>query len=161
MKLAIVGVLFSLCIAGAAEREVTQPAVHTSLLTSPEVRALENERLVSLKSVHFAAGSSELKPDDRIALENLANGICASNEFVIELRGYADGAASAAENLALSIERANVIARFLSERGRRRILIVGLGEVDPGGPALVPEHQRVDIRVFVPADSTPDTSGRK
>jgi hypothetical protein len=45
-----------------------------------------------------------------------------------------------------------VIARLLIAGGigKERILIMGLGEVDPAGPARRAEHQRVDVRVFVP-----------
>jgi flagellar motor protein MotB len=55
--------------------------------------------------------------------------------------------------MALSTERAQVIQTFLIERGvpTDRILVLGIGAVDPAGPALNPDHQRVDIRVFVQA----------
>jgi hypothetical protein len=71
--------------------------------------------------------------------------------MVLEVRGYADGA-SVAQNLAASAKRAMAVARFLTDQGvpPEQILILGLGEVDPTGPALDPEHQRADIRIFEP-----------
>jgi outer membrane protein OmpA-like peptidoglycan-associated protein len=142
------------CVGGlsAAEREGTAPVLHGSSAKSVEVRALENDTLVRLKRVHFAPGSIEVKLDDKGGLENLAISLKDSNESIIELRGYADGAGTSAENLALSLERSPVVARFLNDHGipPQRILMLGLGEVDPTGPARNPEHQRVDVRVFEP-----------
>jgi outer membrane protein OmpA-like peptidoglycan-associated protein len=154
-KLAGVGVLVGFCGAGlsAAERETAAQAVHLgSTVTSPAVRALENDTLIALKRVHFASGSSDVKNDEKAVLDSLTSSLSGSSRWVIELRGYSDSAGSSGQNLALSLGRTNSIARLLSERGipMQRILTIGLGEVDPNGPVLDPEHERVDIRIFVP-----------
>lgn len=157
-KLAWAGVLFGICVASlpAAERESVAPVLHGVSAKSAEVRALENDRLASLNRIRFASSSTEVKPDDKAVLDSLAACFGGASESVIELRGYADGAGTSAQNVALSTERAMTIARLLTERGvpSQRILILGVGEVGPNGPPLNPEHQRVDIRVFVqPADT--------
>jgi outer membrane protein OmpA-like peptidoglycan-associated protein len=118
--------------------------------------------MVALKSAHFGPGNADLKLDEIAALDNFARRFCGASESIIELRGYAEGAGSAAQDLALSTERAKAVARFLTDRGvpQERILIIGLGEVDPESHRYNPEHQRVDIRIFEHSsnDSTPHSS---
>jgi outer membrane protein OmpA-like peptidoglycan-associated protein len=159
-KLGGFGVLAGLCVTSllAGERETVALNLHGASATSASIEALESDRLVAVKSAHFDSGNTDLKLDEKAALDNFARRFCAAKESIIELRGYADGAGSAAQNLALSTERAQAIARFLGDRGvpQERILIIGLGEVDPTGHPRDPEHQRVDIRIF--EHSTNDTT---
>ena len=121
------------------------PAVAAS-----RVQSLESYRLVTLTSAHFVAASLDLSADEKMALDDLAKRVCHTSETVVELRGYADGAGSTKRDVALSAERARAVEKFLIERGvpADRIIRLGLGEVDPSGPALRAEHQRVDVRVF-------------
>lgn len=153
------GIFVGLCGSGlfATDLEtVPPPVIHRSSATSAEVRALENATLVDLKRVYFTSGATKVMADDRAVLDDLVGRLIRVSDSVIELRGYADGAATPEQNLALSTERANSIARFLSVRGvpSRRILIVGLGELDPNDSAPDPRHQRVDVRVFAPPSIT-------
>lgn len=117
---------------------------------APGAADLESYRLVTLSSAHFVAGARELSAGEKVALEGLAKRFCHTDQTVVELRGYADGAGSVARDIALSTERARAVEKFLIERGvpAERIVLLGLGEVDPSGPALRAEHQRVDVRVF-------------
>jgi OOP family OmpA-OmpF porin len=159
-KLFVAGVL--LCASSqAAEPEGTAVARQASPATAAQIEALENYNLVSLKRVHFSAGHSNPTRSEQAMLDQSAKTLSERTNSVIELRGYADGAASPAENIALSVERAEVIARFLTTRGvaAKRILILGLGEVDPAGPPRHADNQRVDVRVFAPP--TAKTSVRR
>ncbi len=129
-------------------------ACAASGLAAPGAGALESYRLVTLSSAHFAAGAWALTAEEKAALEALAKRFCRTEQTVIELRGYADGAGSAEQDGALSAARAHAVEGFLIERGvpAERIILLGLGEVDPSGPAFRAEHQRVDVRIFMPAD---------
>jgi outer membrane protein OmpA-like peptidoglycan-associated protein len=117
---------------------------------------LESYRLVKLKRVYFALGKADLSMEDQISLGQFARRFCRMNQIVIELRGYADGAGSTDQDLALSMQRADTIARSLTEGGvlSQRIRLVGLGEIDERGPKDNPEHQRVDIRIFMNPPTT-------
>lgn len=153
-RLSAFAALVGLCLTGlqAAELENVSLVLHEPSDTSASIQALENDRMVALKSAHFGLGNADLKLDEIAALDNFVRRFCSASESIIELRGYAEGAGSAAQDLALSTERAKAVARFLTERGvpQKRILIVGLGEVDPESHRVNPEHQRVDIRIFDP-----------
>jgi outer membrane protein OmpA-like peptidoglycan-associated protein len=121
-----------------------------SAATAAQIEGLENYSLLSLTRVHFPTGHSNPGRGERQNLNQIVKPLAENSGTIIELRGYADGAARAAANVALSLERARVIARFLIAHGvaRERILILGLGEVDPTGPPRRAEQQRVDLRVF-------------
>jgi outer membrane protein OmpA-like peptidoglycan-associated protein len=137
--------------AAAAGRDSAPHAVRVP--ATPSVEALENYDLVTLQRVQFSAAGANLNSPDRTALEQIAESLSQRPSAVVELRGYADGAASHKKNESLSLERATAIARFLISRGvaKEHVLVLGLGEVDPAGPQSRPDHQRVDVRVFEPA----------
>jgi outer membrane protein OmpA-like peptidoglycan-associated protein len=149
-KLCACGVLLIpfVVTAHAAGRESVPPTVRVQPV---QPAALEDYDLVTLRRVHFFAGHSNPIRSERAVLDQIAQTLSKHPGAVIELRGYADGAASPAANNALSLERATAIARLLTTRGvaKERILILGLGEVDFSGPSRLAEHQRVDVRVFV------------
>jgi outer membrane protein OmpA-like peptidoglycan-associated protein len=111
--------------------------------------ALEDYSLASLRRIYFTFGRSDTSREEKTALGKLVNTMGAGS--IIEVRGYADGAGSTEKNLALSTVRAEAVAKVLVGSGvpSQRVLVIGLGAVDPNGPALDPEHQRVDLRVFV------------
>jgi outer membrane protein OmpA-like peptidoglycan-associated protein len=114
------------------------------------VEALEDYKLVKLKRVYFASRKSDLSLEEEMSLGQFVRRFCRTNQFVIELRGYADDAGSADHGLALSTKRAEAIAQYLTKSGilPQRIRLIGLGEIDANRPTDNPEHQRVDIRIF-------------
>jgi len=154
-KLCVVGVLLSASVVpsqAASPKDGATVDRQPAIATATQIDALEKYSVASLQRVHFAAGQSNLSRSEQAMLAQIPGTLYEHSASVIELRGYADGAATPAANMALSIERAMAIARFLNARGvaRDRILILGLGEVDPAGPPLRAEHQRVDVRVLTP-----------
>jgi outer membrane protein OmpA-like peptidoglycan-associated protein len=130
-------------------------APHERFDSSSVGEALENCRLVSLIRVHFASANADLSPSEETSLRHLVERYSRTNRFVIELRGYTDGAGSAEGNLALSTKRAQTIARFLIDNGipQQRIQLLGLGEIDGSAPNS--EHRRVDVRVFMQTTDEP------
>ena len=143
------------CGAAMAESPAAPGSVPRTLRTAPEIEALENYSLLTLTRIYFSTGHAGLSRAERASLGQVFKHLGEPGESVIELRGYADGAASTAADVALSLERARQVGRFLIAHGvaKQRILILGLGAIDPAGPPLRREHQRVDMRVFVPRAS--------
>ena len=127
--------------------------------------ALENYTVESLQRFFFSSATSDLSPAEKTPLRHLLAHFRRPDQFIIELRGYMDGAESRENNPALSLQRAEAIARFLSASGipSQSIRTMGLGEIE-GGPANNPEHRRVDVRIFVhpaadPRPHGPSTTG--
>ena len=119
----------------------------------PSIEALEGYRLLLRESVLFGFGSADLGPEERVSLGALAKRL-RNEKTIIEVRGYADDTESTEQNAALSVERAQAIRRLLIEGGvsTERILVLGLGAVDPAGPFGRPDRQRADLRVFQATD---------
>ena len=152
-KLWVLGVLVGTAItAVAAEPRSVTP----TLRVPPETDALETYNVSALTRIYFHTGSARIGHQGKAALDEAVRRVRERSDFVIELRGYADGGVSTVDNQSLSLDRTREVARFLSEHGvaKERILVLGLGEVDPAGPPLQREHQRVDMRVFVPSAVT-------
>jgi outer membrane protein OmpA-like peptidoglycan-associated protein len=140
------GVLVLASFVNAAELKNRAP--RETFGTAVNVDALEDSTLIDLRAIHFI-GKTTWSAQDKTTLASMAKQW--PKEAVIEIRGYADGAGSRAANQALSAARAGIVAEFLRGNGipAERILFIGGGAVDPNGPTLRPEHQRVDVRVFV------------
>ena len=116
--------------------------------------SLENYKVVGLKRLFFGSAKSDLSAGEKLSLSHFLGHFRWSDQFIIELRGYTDGAESAESNRTLSAKRAEAIARFLSANGipSQCIRTIGLGEIE-GGQANNPEHRRVDLRIFMqPSD---------
>ena len=81
----------------------------------------------------FAFGSSELKPEGRKALDDLANQLAISNYEAVAIVGHADRIGSTAYNQKLSERRASAMREYLIEKGvpADRISATGLGEANP------------------------------
>jgi outer membrane protein OmpA-like peptidoglycan-associated protein len=121
---------------------------------------LENYALVDLKPIYFI-GRTTCAAQARATLSSQAKQWPADS--IIEVRGYADTAGSAAENLLLSGKRAEIVAKLLTGAGipAERIRVVALGAIDPDGPAGDSKHQRVDVRVFVQPGAATGTGGAR
>ncbi|OYW94929.1 MAG: hypothetical protein B7Z23_02990, partial [Pseudomonadales bacterium 32-61-5] len=92
----------------------------------------ETERglVMTLGDVLFKPSSAELGPAANHRLLKLAHFLQLNPARRVRIEGYTDNRGSAAENLALSHSRAQVVANFLGELGidARRIEVVGYGE---------------------------------
>jgi outer membrane protein OmpA-like peptidoglycan-associated protein len=155
-RLTSVAVLILSVCGAASAAKVKNAAPREAFGTMVSAEALENYTLVELKSVYFL-GKTTCSAQEKALLANEMKQW--PKPAVIEIRGYADGAASPADNRTLSATRAGIVAAWLRNNGvpAERILVIGLGAVD-NGPALKPEHQRVDIRVFVEPQASGTTS---
>jgi outer membrane protein OmpA-like peptidoglycan-associated protein len=118
------------------------------------VESLKGYTLIELKTIHFL-GRTTSSAQEQALLVKLARQW--PKQAVIEVQGYAHGSSSPSENRALSATRAEFVAELLRNNGilPERILVIGLGEFDPAGSLLKPEHQRVDVRVFVESPDKP------
>jgi outer membrane protein OmpA-like peptidoglycan-associated protein len=146
----MLGVLLTAAFAVAGEPGAVAPTFNALPATAARAASLENYNIVLLKHVHFTAGHAGLRRGEAMALSGITSQLRQHADLIIELRGYADGTSSTAGDATLSLDRANAVARLMSKAGvaADRILVLGLGEIDPNGPVLQEEHQRVDIRIF-------------
>ncbi|HLX45269.1 MAG TPA: OmpA family protein [Bryobacteraceae bacterium] len=151
-----VGALILAGFVSVQASELKSPVPREKFGTSVSAEDLESYALVDLKPIYFI-GRITCSAQAKASLSTRAKEWPVHS--IIEVRGYADNAGSAGENLLLSGMRAEAVARLLTGMGipPERIRILALGAIDPDGPAGDPKHQRVDVRVFVepPAATVP------
>ena len=112
--------------------------------------ATAQEAPESLK-IYFDTGSASIAADEAQTLDQAARLFREGNPFVMIVAGGADTVGPPDYNLALSLERAEAVARGLSDRGIPvgRLQVVGRGvselEVDTAPDVAEPENRIAEI----------------
>jgi OmpA-OmpF porin, OOP family len=123
-------------------------------------RAIEERDKLALraeKTVLFRLNSSELTPQGKAAIDELAGQLASLGPYVVELEGFTDRTGNRALNLILSQRRAEAVARYLTLDHKvplRRVHVLGAGvetpTADNGSRAGRMQNRRVEVRVFAP-----------
>jgi len=97
------------------------------------VRQGDNITLNMPGAITFDFDRSDIKPEFRPVLDNVARTLTEFNQTIVEVAGHTDSVGSDSYNQALSERRASAVASFLSSRGvmQQRMIIVGAGESRP------------------------------
>jgi outer membrane protein OmpA-like peptidoglycan-associated protein len=103
--------------------------------------------------ITFALNSSEIQPQFRSTLDQVAQTLSQYNQTYIDVYGHTDSSGTDAYNQTLSEQRAASVANYLSSRGvaRARIATRGFGETQPiasnADEVGRAQNRRVEIRV--------------
>jgi outer membrane protein OmpA-like peptidoglycan-associated protein len=89
-------------------------------------------RPLMVREVSFGFDSTEIRPQDRSLLDEVATSMKASNQWMAHIVGYTDSVGSKKYNQHLSQLRANVVAAYLSRQGisHNRLIIEGRGSFE-------------------------------
>lgn len=89
-----------------------------------------------LNYVWFDTGSATLKSDSKYELDNLVTALNANPQIRIEIGGHTDDSGDPEANRALSQQRAEAVAAYLTDRGiaAGRLRAVGYGDSKPLAP---------------------------
>ncbi len=121
-------------------------------------------RLLETRSIYFDSGKTEIRNQDMNELEDVAKGLKADGNAVLELQGFADPRGNDRHNNDLARERVEAATRYLVQRHGielRQLRAVAMGKValvgveKPSTEALA-KARRVDIRLFAPWSSWED-----
>jgi len=111
----------------------------------------EGERFVLRlpSQLGFATGSAQLRDEARSALSALAEVLREFRPTLISIFGHTDDTGPAELNQRLSEQRAQAVAKFLSDTGvaRERLLVVGYGASQPVADNATPEGRDQNRRV--------------
>ena len=140
--------------AGVAGAAVDAEAVS---MVNKRVSDLGDYKTVVEAMVFFDTGKATLSADDKAALDKLASDAKSTQNYMIEVAGYASSTGTKAENQKLTDERAAAVTDYLRNSANvpmRRILTpAGYGAThaaatnsDPQGRDI---NQRVDVKVLV------------
>lgn len=100
--------------------------------------------------VYFKANKPEPDEASMQRIEKLAEWLKRSPEIKIYVNGYTDGIGDGVKNYHLSIDRADLVMRILSEGfgiDPARMTVRGYGEAFPDYPDDTPEHRALNRRV--------------
>jgi outer membrane protein OmpA-like peptidoglycan-associated protein len=126
-------------------------------LVNQRVSDLGNYTTVVEAALFFDPDQSSLSADDKKALDKLASDAVSTQNYMIEIAGYASSTGTKAQNQKLSDERATAVAQYLRDTANvplRRILApAGYGATHAAAPNTDPEgrdiNRRVDVKVLV------------
>ena len=133
----------------AGHRPIARVTAATALLCM-SAAALAQEAPESLK-VYFDTGSASIGPDQGETLDQAARLFREGNPIVMIVAGVADTVGPPDFNLGLSVERAESVARGLTDRGIPvgRLQVLGRGnselEVDTAEDVAEPENRIAEI----------------
>jgi outer membrane protein OmpA-like peptidoglycan-associated protein len=126
-------------------------------LVNQRVSDLGDYKTVVEAALFFESGQATLSADDKKALDKLAADAMSTQNYMIEVAGYASSTGTKAENQKLSDERAAAVTQYLRSSANvpmRRILApAGYGASHPAATNSDPEgrdiNRRVDVKVLV------------
>ena len=126
-------------------------------LVNTRVSALGDYKTVVEAALFFPPDQSSLSADDKKVLDKVAAEAMSTQNYMIEIAGYASSTGTKAQNQQLSDERASAVAQYLRNSANvpmRRILApAGYGATHAAAPNSDPEgrdiNRRVDVRVLV------------
>lgn len=93
----------------------------------------EEEKSFTLSDLHFDTGRSTIKPESFSVLDELVKFLELKPNLNIEVGGHTDSDGSDAENLILSLARAEAVKTYLIKKGiqKSRLTAKGYGETKP------------------------------
>jgi OmpA-OmpF porin, OOP family len=126
------------------------------IATGPEalpVRQLLTGRALSTHAILFDVGSASIKPGSYAFLDELVAVLQSRRTLKLEIHGHTDSDGSDADNLALSVRRANAVRDYLVTHGvaAARLSAKGFGETKPLRRGNSEQDKATNRRVeFVP-----------
>ena len=125
--------------------------------TNARTSGLDNFDKQAEAVVHFAVNSYVITPDDKKALDELAQKAAAAKGYLIEVAGFADSTGDPGKNIALSQRRADTVVKYLAINGsipmRRIVTPIGYGAsrgvADDTTAEGRKQNRRVEVRLLV------------
>lgn len=120
-------------------------------LAALQARQTERGAVITLGSVLFATGKSELLPGAMQTVDRLAEYLQGNPGKTVLIEGHTDSTGSDATNLRLSQDRADSVRMALLSRGidPERIVATGLGSSRPVATNATPEGRQQNRRVEI------------
>ncbi|GHB79280.1 OmpA family protein [Persicitalea jodogahamensis] len=109
----------------------------------------EKDRVEVLNNIFFATGAYELDDKSKVELQKLVAFLKNNPTLFIEIAGHTDDVGGEKENLELSKQRAQSVAKYLAESGipSPRFSATGYGETKPKVPNTTEENRRQNRRI--------------
>lgn len=150
---AVIGAAVGAAIGGAKGHQMDQQQKELQQIPGVEVtRPSENQIDVRLTSdVLFDYNSSELRPESRATLGDLAGNFRRYSDEIIDVEGHTDATGTPDYNQRLSEKRADSVKGYLIDQGvlANHINAIGYGETRPKASNDTPEGRQLNRRVEI------------
>lgn len=130
------------------------------------VANLDNYRVVTETSVHFAFDKDSLTKDAKATLDQVANDVPNTKGYIITVEGATDAVGDSEYNYGLSQRRADAVIQYLAAQHSipvHKIYLVGLGKDKPVDSNKTREgrakNRRVDVRLMTNTTATSAPAG--
>ena len=141
-------------LAQAREVQASEGAVMAlsfDLVPEPKRRLVivKDNRIEILQQVHFISGKAAIAADSFPLLQQILDAIVKSNVKRVRIEGHTDNRGAKKVNLALSQDRAQAVADYLSSQGidASRLEVQGFGDSRPIAPNLTARGRELNRRV--------------
>jgi OOP family OmpA-OmpF porin len=129
-----------------------QKMVATTGVLNSRIGALNDYRVVSTVTVHFANGKASISSDARNQLQQLAAEARDIPDYMVQIEGYASAVGSDDVNQRLSLRRADAVAAVLNQSGippTRMLVPASMGASDQVAPNTTAQGQAENRRTVV------------
>jgi OOP family OmpA-OmpF porin len=130
-------------------------AVHRVDTLQNAVANLDNYRVVTETSVHFAFDKDVLTPEAKSALDQIATDVPNTKGYILTVEGATDSSGDSEYNYGLSQRRADAVIQYLASQHSippHKIYLIGLGKDKPVDSNKTREgrakNRRVDVRLM-------------
>ena len=130
-------------------------AVHRVDTLQNAVANLDNYRVVTETSVHFAFDKDVLTPEAKTALDQIATDVPNTKGYILTVEGATDSSGDSEYNYGLSQRRADAVIQYLAAQHSippHKIYLIGLGKDKPVDSNKTREgrakNRRVDVRLM-------------
>lgn len=128
--------------------DVTRLDKYTEIEKDLYLTPLETGTTIRLNNIFFDFNKSDLLPESYSELDKLIATLEKNPGFVIEISGHTDNVGSDEHNLALSKKRAEIVVKYLTDKGVRNTLTAkGYGETNPVANNDTEEGRQMNRRV--------------
>jgi OOP family OmpA-OmpF porin len=136
-------------------------AVHRVDTLQTAVANLDNYRVVTETSVHFAFDKDTLTADAKTALDQIATDVPNTKGYILTVEGATDAVGDSEYNYGLSQRRADAVIQYLASQHSippHKIYLIGLGKDKPVDSNKTREgrakNRRVDVRLMTNTTAT-------
>jgi OmpA-OmpF porin, OOP family len=129
-----------------------QKFVATTGAVDTRIGALNDYRVVSTVTVHFANGKASISSDARNELQQLAAEARELTGYMVQIEGYASAVGTSSVNQRLSAQRADAVAAVLNQSGippTRMLVPASMGTSDQIAPNTTAKGQAENRRTVV------------
>jgi len=126
----------------------TNPLDSTDDIKKEEIKVEVGQAIV-LNGIVFESAKADIRAESDSVLEKAYNTLKQNPDIVVEIRGYTDNSGNKKKNMKLSLDRAEAVKSYLTNKGisAERVMTKGFGSDDPVASNKTKEGRQQNRRI--------------